>query len=243
MLTFVIAVYGQPLMLEQWWKTLRAYDDEVLDNLHLVIVDDHGDPPAAIPVDIQAMLDCRLYRVTKQIEWNQMGARNLGVQEAQTSWVLMMDPDMVVEPVMAKKLLGMTKKMLFDGQVCKLLLRYTDDVLDATSPNVYLMTKTDFYRAGGYDEDYAGHKGWSDVQFMHTLRGLRMRFHRPDGLWVRYYRPRDIADATVNTLDRSVKHNRSLHLRKMRAIQAMGWKRWAAENSKKLIRFPWERLL
>ena len=75
-----MAVYGQPLMLDKWWETLRTYDDALLDAIKLVIVDDHGDPPAAIPNDIKAMMDTQLLRVTKQIEWNQMGARNLGVQ-------------------------------------------------------------------------------------------------------------------------------------------------------------------
>jgi glycosyltransferase involved in cell wall biosynthesis len=237
-----MAVYGQPLMLEKWWKTIRSYDDEVLDNLHLVIVDDHGHPPAAIPLDIQAMLRCKLFRVTKQIEWNQMGARNLGVSHAESPWVLMMDPDMVVELPVAKRLLKLIPK-LRPGSLVKLLLRYTNDVLDSTSPNVYLISKGDFVKVGGYDEDYAGHKGWSDVQFMHTLRGFRIKFHRPDGLWVRYYRPRDISDATVKTLNRSVAHNRHVHIKKMGWMKRHGWAKWAAANKKKMLKFPWERVL
>ena len=153
-----------------------------------------------------------------------------------------MDPDMVVEPAVAKRVLKLIPK-LRPGILVKMLLRYTNDVLDSTSPNIYLMTKGDFVKSGGYDEDYAGHKGWSDVQFMHTLKGLRMKFHRPDGLWVRYYRPSDIKDATVQTLNRSVKHNRHIHIKKMGWLKRHGWAKWVAANSKKLIRFPWERVL
>jgi hypothetical protein len=122
-------------------------------------------------------------------------------------------------------------------------LRYTNDVLDSSSPNVYLIRKEDFERAGGYDEDYAGHKGWSDVQFLHTLTGLKMKFVRPGDLWVRYYRPKDVADATVNTLNRSVKHNRSLHIVKMGLAKSLGWAKWAAKNRAKNIRFQWERVV
>jgi hypothetical protein len=228
-------------MLEKWWKTLRSYDDDVLDQVELVIVDDHGDPPVVIPHDIRAMLRCQLLRVTKQIKWNQMGARNLGVQEAKTDWVLMMDPDMVVEPTIAKRLLAWIPK-LRQGSLVKLLLRYTNDVLDNSSPNIYLIHRADFAKVGGYDEDYAGHKGWSDVQFLHTLTGFKMRFLKPPGLWVRYYRPRDIEDATVKTLDRSVAHNRGMHIKKMSAAKMIGWAKWAAANKQKLIRFPWERV-
>ncbi len=242
MLTFVMAAYGQPLMLEKWFDTIRDYDDEVLDKLHLVIVDDHGDPPVVIPDDIQAMLDCHLYRVTEQIEWNQMGARNLGMKQCPTDWALMLDPDMVVELPVVKKLMKQVPKMR-PGNVCKLLLRYMNDVLDSTSPNVYLIHKADFERAGGYDEDYAGHKGWSDVQFMHTLAGVKIRFVRPEGLWVRYYRPRDIEDATVTTLKRSVAHNRHIHIKKMGWLKKHGWAKWVAANKQRLIRFPWERVI
>ena len=241
-LSFVMSVYSQPLMMEKWWETLRSYDDLVLDRLHMVIVDDHGEIPLTIPEDIQATLDIRLYRVLDDIPWNQMGGRNLGVQEAPTPWVLMMDPDMVVEPPVAKRLLEKVSK-LAPGMLVKLLLRYTNDVLDSSSPNVYLIHKGDFDRAGGYDEDYAGHKGWSDVQFLHTLTGLKMKFVRPDGLWVRYYRPKDVADATVNTLNRSVKHNRGLHVMKMGLAHKTGWAKWAAKNRAKNIRFQWERVL
>lgn len=241
-LSFVMAVYGQPLMLKKWWETLCSYDDDVLDRLHLVIVDDHGDPPVEIPPDIQARLRCQLFRVTKQIEWNQMGARNLGMAMLETDWALMMDPDMVVEPKIAKRFLALIPK-LRQGNLVKPLLRYTNDVPDNSSPNVYLLHKNDFVRAGGYDEDYAGHKGWSDVQFLHTLQGVKIKFLKPEGLWVRYYRPRDIADATVNTLNRTVAHNRGLHIQKMGWARKIGWAKWAAANKQKLIRFPWERVI
>lgn len=237
-----MAVYGQPLMMEKWFQTIRAYDDSVLDQLALVIVDDHGDPPVAIPVDIQAMLETRIYRVTKQIPWNQMGARNLGVQESKTPWVLMMDPDMVLEPTVAKRLVNFLSRMR-QGSLVKLLLRYTNDVLDNSSPNVYLIHKSDFLKVGGYDEDYAGHKGWSDVQFLHTLKGFKMAFVKKSDLWVRYYRPRDIEDATVKSLDRSVAFNRRMHITKMSAARMIGWAKWAAANRQKLVRFPWERVL
>jgi len=239
MLTYVMAVYGQPLMLAKWWETLTTYDYDVLERLHLVIVDDHGDPPVVIPESIKHLVDIRLYRVEDNIPWNQMGARNLGVQEAPTDWVVLLDPDMVVEPEGAKRLMNQVAKMS-PGALVKLMLRYTDDSYDPTSPNVYMIHKEDFNRVGGYDEDYAGHKGWSDVQFMHALRGFKIRFLGPRGFWVRYYRPRDIADATVNTLDREVQHNRAIHIRKM-AIAKRNWAKWVTTKGRN-IRFKWSRV-
>ena len=241
MLTFMMAVYGQPEMMRKWFQTLRTYDDDVLDRIRLLIVDDHGDPPQEIPVDIRAMLDCRLYRVTKQIKWNQMGARNLGMDQATTDWVVMMDPDMVVELPVAKRMLAQAAKML-RGQAGKLFLRYTNDKMDGSSPNVYLMHRLDFEMIGGYDEDYAGNKGWSDVQLMHTIGGAKIQLLKYPNLWVRYYRPRDIKDATVNTLNRSVRINKALHLRKMAQMKKMGVKRFIRAR-KPSLRFPWKRVI
>lgn len=240
MLTFVIATYGQPQMMAKWFENLREYDKDVLSDIHLVIVDDHGNPPVEIPNDIHSLIDLKLFRVTDDIPWNQMGARNLGVQEAPTNWVLMLDPDMVVEPPMAARLLRQVQRMS-QGMLMKLQLKYTDDVLDDSSPNVYLVHKKEFERVGGYDEDYAGHKGWSDVQLMHTFRGLGVRFLPSKGFWVRYYRPRDIADATVTTLDRDTKHNRAVHIRKMN-VAKKNWKTFVASKGPN-IRFKWSRVL
>lgn len=236
-----MAVYGQPKMLEKWWETLRVYPPHVLKELHLVIVDDHGTPPVAVPKDIQKLLEVRLFRVKDNIPWNQMGARNLGAVKAETNWLLLLDPDMVVEPEVAERLVQRVKG-ISKGDVVKLLLRYKNGKLDPSSPNVYLIHRRDFARVGGYDEDYAGHKGWSDVQFLHALTGSKMRFLQPKGLWVRYYRPDEISDATVTSLDRSVKHNRSLHIRKMPVVRR-NWKAWARQNWARTIRFRWERLL
>lgn len=241
MLTFMMAVYGQPEMMRKWFQTLRTYDDDVLDRIRLLIVDDHGDPPQEIPVDIRAMLDCRLYRVTKQIKWNQMGARNLGMDQATTDWVVMMDPDMVVELPVAKRILKILPKMK-PGFVLKLFLRYTNDVADGSSPNVYVMHRLDFERMGGYDEDYAGNKGWSDVQFMHTLEGFKIKMLKYPNLWVRYYRPNDIKDATVTTLSRDVRINKMLHLRKMAQMKKMGVSRFVKQR-KPNLRFTWKRLI
>ncbi len=239
-LTFMMAVYGQPEMMRKWFETLRRYDDDVLDQLCFLVVDDHGTPPQTIPPDLRKMLDCRLYRVEKQIPWNQMGARNLGMAEAPSDWVVMMDPDMVVEPQVVKKLFNTAEK-LTRGQAVKLFLHYTNDKADGSSPNVYLMHRLDFEMMGGYDEDYAGNKGWSDVQFMHTLEGFKIQLLKWPSLWVRYYRPRDIKDATVITLSRDVRINKSLHLRKMAQMKKMGAKRFIRARKPKL-RFPWKRV-
>lgn len=235
-----MAVYGQPKMMEKWFETIRQYDDKVRDRLAMVVVDDHGTPPQTLPQWLRVMFDCRLYRVDRQIHWNQMGARNLGVREAPTPWVVLLDPDMVIELGVARKLLMATMRMT-PGQVLKPNLRYTNNKMDGSSPNVYVIHKADFDRVGGYDEDYAGNKGWSDVQFLHTLTAAHLQIIKRRDVWVRYYRPRDISDATVKTLNRDVQANKALHLRKMALLKKLGVQKFI-KMRKPNVRFPWSRL-
>lgn len=239
-LTIVMAVYGQPRMLEKWWETILSYPDRVLHRLRFIIVDDCGDPIAwpSKMVCIEAAIS--VYRVGKDIPWNQPGARNLGMQQAKTDWCLMLDPDMVLKPEQAQLALDAIEAMK-QGQLVKLRLRYTNGVFDDSSPNAYLIHRKDFEAVKGYSESYAGHKGWSDVELMHTLSGVGMKFLPPSDLWVLYHQTRDIEDAMVRSLSRSVAFNKKLHIKRMAAAKR-DWAAWIRNRGKR-IRFPWTRVL
>ncbi len=242
MLTFVMAVYGQPKMLERWWEVLRTYPDELLDELAIIIVDDHGDPPVAIPEDVLGLCQLAVYRVDRQIPWNQMGARNLGMHHAK-GWCIMLDPDMVVSPAMARRFLQLTAR-LKRGTVVRFGLKHRSGrpKIDMTSPNTYLIRSEDFRECGGYDEDYAGNKGWSDVQLLATLKAFFRVMGQPD-LWVDFYDTAEIPDAQVRTLDRSVRVNRAMHIRKHTEAKRGGWRRWVQRSKGPNIRFPWTKMV
>lgn len=245
-LTIVMAVYGQPQMLATQLAEIRSYGPEVCSKLRLIVVDDCGDPPVD-PREIEAVAtgvqSAKLFRIEQDIPWNQMGARNLGMHHAE-GWCMMLDPDMVFPASMMVRVMEAVEK-LERGQVIKFALRHFDNkrTIDMTSPNTWIIHRDDFFHAGGYDEDYAGSKGWSDVQLLDILTSFYKIQKRPD-LFADFYGTQQIPDAMVKNLDRSTKVNRRKRIQKVaEARAARGWIRWVrARQNISRLRFPWKQV-
>ena len=243
LVTLAMAVYGQPKMLEVWFETLRGYSESTLEQMELLIVDDYGSPPAEIPANIHDLLPAQLFRVTENIPWNQPGARNLALQECRTPLILFVDPDMIFPATMMARLLeaGVT---LPEGEVIRFMLKHkSSGVLDGSSPNTWFLHVKDFDHVGGYDEDYAGNKGWSDVQLLDVIRTVFKVHHRKD-LFADFYSSEDVPDAMVTSLDRSHVVNRKIRVRKVAwARRRGGWKEFVRIGGRPRIRFTWEQVL
>lgn len=244
MLTICMAVYGQPKMLAHQLATIDAYPEAVRERLSLIVVDDHGDPPVR-PWDVktfETLIKKSLFRVDDDIPWNQMGARNLAMEHAE-GWCLMIDPDMVFSAEMMGRMLA-AQEPLQRGQVVKYGLKHKKSgQLDMASPNTYMIHRDDFFAVGGYDEDYAGNKGWSDVQLLDILTSCYKMEKRPD-LHADFYSANEISDAMVTSLDRSYAENRKKRIRKTsKAKAAGGWARWARARTKvPRLRFKWHKV-
>jgi hypothetical protein len=115
--------------------------------------------------------------------------------------------------------------------------------LDGSSPNTWFLHVKDFEFVGGYDEDYAGNKGWSDVQLLDVMRTMFKVHHRKD-LFADFYSTEDVSDAAVSGLDRSTVHNRRIRLKKVAwARRRGGWRAFVKAGARPRIRFPWEQIL
>jgi hypothetical protein len=243
-LTIVMAVYGQPLMLDEQVRKISDYPADVRDRLNVVIVDDCGEPEVRYG-DVNRLMGAvrslKLFRVTQNIPWNQMGARNLGMHHS-AGWCLMIDPDMVFDgPTMARMIQAVEK--LQRGQVVKWALKHTSNgTLDTSSPNTWLVHRDDFFAVGGYDEDFAGNKGWSDVQLLDVMRSCYKLQLRPD-LFAHFHSTKDVPDAMVTSLDRNTSVNKRKRVKKVgQAKAAGGWARWAkARKDVPRLRFTWEQ--
>lgn len=233
-LTIVIACYGQPKIMAHQLETIAKYDDHILDQLHVCIVDDHGDPPMEVPEDFKAICDIRLFRVIEDIPWNQMGARNIGMREAPSDWCVMLDPDMVIEPEMISRFVAKAK-ISKRGQIFKFGLKHQNGSrkIDYSSPNSWLIHREDFFACGGYDEDFRGHKGWSDCLLQETLKAF-YQVVDVEGLHVSFHLPSDgFDDAMVLSLDRSVVFNKKLKQKKNTLVKKMGgFRRYISRRGK-----------
>lgn len=237
-ISLIVACYGQRQMMSVFYDSVFAWHRAVRAEVELIVVDDCGDPKQTIPNDM-GLWGHQLLRVEKNIPWNQMGARNLGLHVARGEWVLMLDPDCTIRRLVMMNLLLETRHG--SGKAVRLLGLSCGGKVDMTSPNMWFGPKRVFDDVGGYDEDYAGNKGWSDVLMLHTIKGFGYSIVKEPRFCVDYHEDiHEIPDCRVVTLDRSVKTNRALHLRKHALGNRIGWRRYVKENKGKNLRFPWK---
>ena len=154
-ITIVFAYYDNPSMLEFQWNQIAGYSPAVRRRIEVVVVDDASPRSLAASVPRPKNLpEHRIYRIAKDIPWNQDAARNIGAHEASAPWLLLTDIDHVVPEETLRGLLDMEK----DPKVFYTLGRtkfFTDDVREP-HPNSYVMTRDLYWAIGGHDEDYAG---------------------------------------------------------------------------------------
>lgn len=157
-LSIVSAYYENPKMLEVRLKQFQ----ELPEFVEFIIVDDGSrDAPlenGEFPVRV------KVFRVDKDIPWNQDAARNIGAHEAEGEWLLLTDMDHVVPAETVRDFLDSA-----DPRKIYRFRRVTPNG-DPVRPhyNTFGMTKEMYWRIGGYDEDFRGTYG-TDKLFVRRL--------------------------------------------------------------------------
>jgi hypothetical protein len=234
-----MACYDQPLMMAKQIEMWESYSVEVRGNTRFIVVDDAGPKhPFVMP---ETRLDVQVFRVEQDKAWNQPGARNLGMDAARDGWCLMIDPDMIIPAEVMELVVARVPQITPGGRYRMLLKHMSTGAMDEGCCNIYLIHTDDFWRVGGYDEDYVGHKGFSDVMLHHTLNTIGIMPRWWKDCWADFYSTAHIPDAAVMSLDRGYTHNRSLHLRKIREARRMGARRYLTKE-RIVLRFPWKQI-
>lgn len=199
--TLIMAYYDNPQMLNAQLSVLSLMADEVVDNLSIVVVDDGSQRNPAEPLmkawksDFKSL---RLYRIDVDVPWNQDAARNIGVHEAMTDWVLLTDVDHVVPEA---SWLALMHELKLDPKTAYRFARVSQPGMTPyhQHPNSWAMTCKTFWKVGGYDERLAGNYG-TDGDILNRIR-LHARLADLKQVLVRY--PREvIPDASTTTLAR-----------------------------------------
>jgi hypothetical protein len=180
-LTIIYTYYGQKERIEGILK-------EKHPKARMVIVDDCSPEPLECPTGV----DC--YRIEDDIPWNQPGARNLGFQESE-GWIVCADIDHLITKENVEDILKLKKEK---GTV------YYLGREDNNSWNVYLIHKDDFEKVGGYDEDFCGHYGYDDIDFLIRCRE-KLKVEEARDIKVKVY-----AKESSSKLERNTEHNRKL---------------------------------
>jgi hypothetical protein len=198
-ITIVFAYYDNPSMLEFQWQQIARYPKALRDRIEVIVVDDASPiTPAASVVRPKSLPEHRIYRIAKDIPWNQDAARNIGAYEATSTWLLLTDIDHVVPEETLKGLFDLDK----DPTVLYTLGRtkfFSDDVREP-HPNSYVMTRDMYWAIGGHDEDSAGIYG-KDYLFRKRALKKTREVHLPD-LRLARVGTSNIPDAGTRTIPR-----------------------------------------
>lgn len=161
MLTYITTVYNDEQYLSHVQEMLAECKD---DRLKVIIVDDYSD--RSIEPIIEAWNDPRvsLFRVTEDKGFNSHGARNLAMQHTTTEWNLLVDIDYkvvgiqsIIDQIANNELEPTTPHFLGVMHTYDDKLPYVRDTAPSrASINDFLVTKTLFWKAKGYDAEFIG---------------------------------------------------------------------------------------
>lgn len=247
--TLIYPYYNAPGMLRIQLSGWDLMPDWMKERVLVILVDDCSQVPALETVRSSGPVDFQLqiYRVLKDIPWNQHGARNLGAKVAPNGWLFMSDIDHTLPTASLAYLLDMEK----DTDRFYTLQRLTAvkdndhsfryevmlgaDGKSKPHPNTFLVTRTKFWKTGGYDEDYCGMYG-GDGPFMRWMDRVALRTHLPEISLIRWSRE-VVPDASQPEEFRE----------KYREVYRQAFRRKGELKERKpgggVIRFPWERVL
>ncbi len=148
-----------------------SYKTEILQKIHFVFVDDCSKSEVEIPPD--ANINYTLLRINEEIQWNQAGARNLGVSYAKSENVIVTDLDIRFPENLLESLIyfhpprnSIFKFVTFSG------LKQVESHF-----NVFFMNKEVFDRTKGVDEEFSGAYGQEDVFFYFLQKAIGTKFY------------------------------------------------------------------
>lgn len=242
--TFICPYYRQPQMLAHQISAWELWPTVI----PIIVVDDGSPEPAVDIIRAEASAQLRqrltLLRVDVDIPWNRNGARNLGTSYARTEWIVHVDTDHVMTYPSAAKLLEWQAPGTHWYRFQRFRRGRADETRrkDAIADDVeygeikphmdsYLTTKSHYWAAGGYDEDYAGCLG-GGTPFTKELAALKPVTLAPHPVFLEVWTRSTCPDSSEHTLSRDT----SEYVRRRQAKEAAGNTR-----PKNPIRFPWHR--
>lgn len=237
-LTLILPFYKNRGMLREQQRVWRDYSPEVRAQLHVIVVDDVSPPDqrALEAVEETGIGSFSLYRnVDTKRRWNWLFARNLGVAQAKTDWVLMTDIDHLIPPstMMALLTMPLDERNIYRLARVDAPRPWPYAISDCPvrekkrfHPNTWLMTRTMYDRVGGYDERLSGCYG-TDGEFRDRVNAnARAVVCLPD-VMVRY--AREVIEDASTLPDEFTRKNdpandEELRRRRAKREAVAGWK-------------------
>ncbi len=141
----------------------NKYNDDIKNNLKIIIVDDGSKVPAHT-LSVSYPHNVSIYRIKKDIVWNEKGARNLGAVVADTEWVIFTDFDHFFLEKDIDQILNYIPST-------KTAYRFNRRSVDETPKNVhsesFLIERIRAIQAGLFSECYTGLYGAGPYQMFY----------------------------------------------------------------------------
>lgn len=227
--TLVMAYYENGGMLKRHFKEWNTYAD---NDFKIILVDDGSQKDPAIKRVKKCKFPLELYRIKKDIPWNQNGARNLGMTHSE-GWCLMTDMD----HLLTKNQFDVLYRLKLDKNI-----HYVPGRQKANGswykrhPNSYILHRDLYWKAGGYDEFFSGFYG-TDATFRRQLASVSERVELGHSFYLTLYGRDVIADASTVNYGRKGSEYQVGNNPEVRERKRLGAPPIPPLN------FPWERLL
>ena len=164
-LSLITHVYNAQAGIDHHLRLWQQYHPALLAQLEFIVIDDCSNPPLTVD---RGKLNLRLLRVADDIAWNMPGCRNLGAMQARSDWLLFFDIDNVTSEANIARMVEAAPRL--DRQRLHVFGRQHDGAKVEPHINTFMISRWGYFRAGGYDEDFAGHYGFEDVLFRSLWR-------------------------------------------------------------------------
>lgn len=195
MISLNITYYNEPKYLKWWYDTTKRLNDQGYE-VYLNVGDDGSQREPAIEFFEKnpPLPSMQLFVVTEDIGFNSHGTRNLLMKHTKTDWNLLSDIDRRYPD---ETLIAVCDAPMKQGNYYS-FWEIVQSSSDRFSVNDLIVHKEDFWRTGGYDEEFVNiHFG--DRHFLDCLRQTTKR--RKKEQWkIKYARnAREVTWADVPT--------------------------------------------
>ena len=217
------------------------YDPELLDIMEFVIIDDGSPLKYEIP---DFNLNLRWIKINEDIKWNQSGARNLGVLSAKSDKLIITDLDHIFYEDTLKFMAtyNFKEKEIYKSRRTHI---HRNGFVAGNYPgagNIYAMSRGDFLKYFGYDEEFAGNYGYEDnfcAEYFDAL-GFKRKYITKKKY---FYRERDDNDvnrkSSYHSLNRDDSQNKIIYEKKIEKMKKYGA---MVAHSRIFLNFTWQVL-
>lgn len=171
---------GSSFLLKKYIYHWSNNFNNIKHNINFTIVDDHSSDRAIDTIQhLDVNCNLQVYYIDDDIIWNEEGAKNLGVKTTSNDILLILDWDCIVYEELIEEILtwdfnnnfyqfntitdGITppKKVIFNFKKNRIKFE--------KSCSAIALNRELFTLCGGYDEDFRGNYGFSDILFAKNL--------------------------------------------------------------------------